>query len=37
LGQTERAARSALVTAPGVPPQYPDPQKLVTGDCIKPA
>jgi hypothetical protein len=25
------------VTAPGVPPQYPDPQKLVTADCIKPA
>jgi hypothetical protein len=24
------------VTAPGVPPSYPDPKKLVTEDCIKP-
>jgi hypothetical protein len=25
------------VTAPGIPPGYPDPQKLVTEDRIKPA
>ena len=25
------------VTAPGVPPNYPDAKKLVTEDCIKPA
>jgi hypothetical protein len=24
------------VTAPGVPPNYPDPQKLMTEDCIAP-
>ena len=25
------------VTAPGVPPNYPDAKQLVTEDCIKPA
>jgi len=25
------------VTAPGVPPNYPDAKKLVTEDCIRPA
>jgi hypothetical protein len=25
------------VTAPGVPPNYPDAKKLVTEDCIQPA
>jgi len=24
------------VTAPGVPPGYPEPEQLVTEDCIKP-
>lgn len=24
------------VTAPGVPPGFPDPESLVTGDCIVP-
>ncbi len=24
------------VTAPGVPPGYPEPQQLVTDDCIQP-
>jgi hypothetical protein len=24
-------------TAPGIPPGYPDPQRLVTADCIRPA
>ena len=28
--------RCESVTAPGVPPNYPDPKKLVTVDCIKP-
>ena len=27
----------APVSAPGVPPNYPDAKKLVTEDCIKPA
>lgn len=25
------------VAAPGVPPHYPDPAKLITDDCIEPA
>jgi len=25
------------VVAPGVPPGYPQPEKLVTDDCIQPA
>ena len=29
--------RGEPVTAPGVPPNYPDAQKLVTEDCIKPS
>jgi hypothetical protein len=29
--------RGEPVTAPGVPPDYPEPKKLVTEDCIKPA
>lgn len=28
--------RGEPVTAPGVPEGYPDPQKLVTEDCIRP-
>jgi len=24
------------VTAPGLPPDYPDPKKLITDDCVKP-
>jgi len=24
------------VTAPGVPPTYPDPKRLITSDCIAP-
>lgn len=26
-----------ILTAPGVPKDYPEPKKLVTEDCIKPA
>ncbi|MCX6907253.1 MAG: hypothetical protein NTY01_04330 [Verrucomicrobia bacterium] len=29
--------QGAPVTAPGVPKGYPDPAKLVTEDCIRPA
>ena len=29
--------KGSPVTAPGVPRNYPDPKKLVTEDCIKPA
>jgi hypothetical protein len=29
--------KGSPITAPGVPKHYPDAQKLVTGDCIKPA
>lgn len=29
--------RGSPVTAPGVPKNYPDPQKLATEDCIRPA
>jgi len=28
--------KGAPVTAPGIPPGYPEPVKLVTADCIKP-
>lgn len=28
--------RGELVTAPGVPRNYPDAKKLVTEDCIRP-
>lgn len=32
-----RIDRGEAVTAPGVPAGYPEPQRLVTGDCIRPA
>jgi hypothetical protein len=25
------------VTAPGIPPEFPNPKSLVTTDCIRPA
>ncbi|MEX1097393.1 MAG: hypothetical protein WED34_15210 [Planctomycetales bacterium] len=31
-----RIAAGEPVAAPGVPPDYPDPQSLVTDDCIRP-
>jgi hypothetical protein len=31
-----RIEQGLPVTAPGVPKLYPDPQQLVTEDCIKP-
>jgi hypothetical protein len=38
LNQTVAARIEAgeTVTAPGIPPGYPDPAKLVTDDCIRP-
>ena len=30
-------ANGSPVTAPGVPKHYPDPQRLVTEDCIRPS
>jgi hypothetical protein len=24
------------VTAPGIPPGYPDPSRLITSDCVRP-
>ena len=32
-----RIEKGELVTAPGVPKNYPDAKKLVTEDCIKPS
>ena len=32
-----RIDRGEPVTAPGVPPDYPEPEKLITDDCIRPA
>ncbi len=31
-----REERGESATAPGVPPVYPEPAKLVTDDCIRP-
>ena len=33
-----RRIRTAAQPAnpPGIPPEYPDPQGLVTGDCVQP-
>jgi hypothetical protein len=31
-----RIERGEPVTAPGIPPGYPEPQRLVTQDCIRP-
>ena len=36
LSVAAREAQRLPVTAPSVPPAYPDPAKLVTRDCIKP-
>ena len=33
----EMKKRSEPVTAPGIPPGYPHPSRLVTHDCIRPA
>ena len=31
-----RIEAGEIVTAPGIPPGYPDPARLVTDDCIRP-
>lgn len=31
-----RSERGKTVAAPGIPSSYPNPQKLVTEDCIRP-
>ncbi|MBA3313854.1 MAG: hypothetical protein H0T47_11280 [Planctomycetaceae bacterium] len=31
-----RIERGEAVTAPGIPPGYPDPTKFITDDCIRP-
>ena len=39
LNQTvaARIERAEPVTAPGIPPAFPNPETLVTGDCIRPS
>jgi hypothetical protein len=32
-----RIDRGEPVTAPGIPPDYPNPKSLITDDCIRPA
>jgi hypothetical protein len=32
-----RIEKGEPVTAPGIPPSYPEPARLVTKDCIRPA
>jgi hypothetical protein len=29
--------RGEAVTAPGIPPGFPNPESLITEDCIRPA
>lgn len=36
LDVAAKIERGQTVTAPGIPPGYPEPEKLVTGDCICP-
>lgn len=36
LSVSEQIDRNEPVTAPGVPPDYPNPAELVTDDCIRP-
>ena len=35
LDVARREAAGEPVTAPGIPPGYPDPARLVTDDCIR--
>jgi hypothetical protein len=35
LEVARRESAGEAVTAPGIPPGYPDPTRLVTGDCIR--
>lgn len=36
LAVAQKIERGEPVTAPGLPPSYPNPQSLVTDDCIRP-
>ena len=36
LAVAQRIERGEPVTAPGLPPSYPNPQSLITDDCIRP-
>ena len=36
LAVAARIEKGEPVTAPGIPPNYPDAKKLVTDDCIRP-
>lgn len=37
LAVAAKIEKGEPVTAPGIPPGYPEPQRLVTEDCIRPA
>ena len=37
LAVAARIERGETVTAPGIPPDFPDPESLITDDCIRPA
>ena len=37
LAVAKRIENAEEVTAPGVPPSYPNPVELVTEDCIRPS
>jgi hypothetical protein len=36
LELADKEAKGESITPPGLPSNYPDPQKLVTVDCIRP-
>lgn len=36
LELAEKEAKGGSITPPGMPSNYPAPQELVTGDCIRP-
>jgi hypothetical protein len=36
LDVAQRIERGERVTAPGIPPDFPNPESLITGDCIHP-
>ena len=37
LDVAARIERNEPVTAPGIPPDFPNPKSLITADCIRPA
>ena len=37
LEVAERIERGESVTAPGIPPDFPNPKSLITNDCIRPS